>query len=234
MDSTSTITIKRILYKDWPKNRLVDWKSVLTGTTTQQRRSYALAEMQRLGPDLSLTDAMMNSARGGLQMMELLELEEKGSLRRPDGRRMVGDARSFRIRCVRHVDGSPIAPGEEVSWKVAPVTRDEMGRPLTTKMMRSMARRGEPLELRNAAIVDQDNCITVGFSDAALLLTRFGFDTSAYREKERGVERYTWLYHEEPLWLVQSDDSAVQDTRRGPGRPRGTRPHSDGGQAIDS
>jgi hypothetical protein len=231
---SNEIIPKRTLYKDWPKNRLVDWKSVIQGTTTQMRRSYALAEMQRLETDLTITDVMMNLGRGGQQMMELLELEEKGSLRRPDGRRMVGTNRSFRIRCVRHQDGSPIVAGEEISWKVAPVTRDELGRPLTTKMMRSMARRGEPLELRNAAIVDHNSCVTVGFTDASLLLNRHGFDTSAYREKERGVDRYSWLYYEEPLWLVQPDESTVQDPRRGPGRPRGQRPNSDGGQAIDS
>lgn len=215
---------KRLLFKDWPKDMLVDWKSVLQGTTLQMRRQYALSEMQRLGDRLTITDCLMNINRGGQQMLELLSGEEKGSLRRPDGRRLVGSVRSFRLRCARHVDGSPIVPGEEISWKVAPVTHDETGRPLTTKMMRTMARRGEPLELRNAAIVDQSGCITVGFSDASLVLSRFGYDTSAYREKERGAERYTWLYYEEPLWLAEQSENKRS-------RPRLQRVDSDPGQA---
>jgi hypothetical protein len=217
-----------VRYKDWPKSKLVEWNSIKSAQSARERTKLCRQEIDRLSGDISLTDVLLHLDSGGMQMMELLASDERGGLRDDRGRRSIGNSRQFTILCLRRPDGSEYATGDEVVWKVGPVTHDELGRPLTANAKRSMMRRGEPLELSNVATVDPSGCITVGFSDASLILSRSGFETSNYREKGRGgTGVYNWLFAEQPLWL--QNGPAEQDGLGDPEIKRRGRPRSDCG-----
>jgi len=206
-----------IRYATWPKDRLINWNAVRSGQTTQERKRICRQELDRLGPDLALTDVMMHLEDGGLHMMELLAEEASGGLRDERGRMSTGSARMFRLRCLRKPDGTPHSPGDVIEWKAGLITTDEYGRPLTTATKRARVRRGEPLELTNVATVDPSGCISVPFSDASYLLHTGGMGTSTYREKGSGTGGvYYWRWAEEPLWLLDGQERTEKPRR---GRP---------------
>jgi hypothetical protein len=180
-----------------------------------------------------LTDAIVNGDKAGIYFLEALQAESEGKIRLKNAPR---GGRLFRLKCLIDPKGNPVKPGDVVSWKIDTIKTDEQGKPLTTRKGKDMARRGESLEVRNDAVVDDDGFIFVPYRDASILLHRFGTaETSKCREKTRGNELYFWQFIEQPMWLDEHSASTSEpDGRRGPGRPRGARANSDGGQPIES
>jgi hypothetical protein len=187
-------------YRSWDKSKLINWDAIAAGTSASRRRQIAAQEVERCG-FVSLTDASMNDDKGGVFVREILADEESGAMRDP--RRVVmaqTSRRLFKLFWLRHQDGTLAKPGDKVQWKVGNLTHEPgTGKPMTTRLLRTMRRQGASTEFVHQAIIGDDGCIMVPFSDASLLLSKYGFQTAKYREQSSG--RYNWL-----LWEVPSDE----------------------------
>lgn len=205
-------------YRSWDKSKLIDWDSIVAGTSVSRRRQLASEQVERVGHLATLTDTLLNDDKGGVFVREIFADEEGGVMRDPRRVLMVQPTRRlFKLRWVRHADGTAAKPGDRVEWKMGMLTRvPGSGAPMTTKIARSMRRRGESLEFRHAAVLDDDCCITVPFADASILLSRFGFETAHYKEKSSG--QYNWLLHEVPDPSITGDVVAEQPAKRAAGR----------------
>jgi hypothetical protein len=159
----------------------------------------------------------MNDDKGGVFVREILADEESGAMRDP--RRIAPvqvSRRLFKLFVLRHADGTLAKPGDKMIWKVGNLTHvPGSGKPITTRDLRTMRRKGESTEFQHSAIIGEDGCILVPFSDASLLLCRFGFETAKYREQSGG--RYNWL-----LWEVPPDEvlGIVPETKDEPAPAR--------------
>lgn len=187
-------------YRSWDKSKLIQWDAIAAGTSASRRRQIAAQEVERVGY-VSLTDCSMNDDKGGVFVREILADEESGAMRDPRRIAPVQTVRRlFKLFVLRHADGTLARPGDKVVWKVGNLTHvPGSGRPITTRDLRTMRRKGESTEFQHSAVIEDDGCIVVPFSDASLLLCRFGFETAKYREKSG--DRYNWL-----LWEVPPDD----------------------------
>jgi len=200
-------------YRSWDKSKLIDWEVVKSGTSVSRRRQLAAEQVERAGI-VTLTDTLLNDDRGGVFVREIFADEEGGVMRDPRRVQMVQPGRRlFRLKWVRHQDGTAAKPGDRVEWKVGVLTRvPGSGAPMTTKIARSMRRRGESTEFRHAAILDEACCITVPFADASILLSRYGFETAKYKEKSGG--QYNWLLHEVPDPSITGEVVAAEPAKR--------------------
>jgi hypothetical protein len=226
---TEGSNMKIVRYKDWKlthADKLVNWPSMMASPTKTDKKSVCLQELERLGSEFALTDAITHYDMGGIYFLEALQAESEGRVRLKNAAR--NGTRLFCLRCLAGEKGEPVKAGDVVSWKVDNVRTDAAGKPLTTRKAKDMARRGEEMEIRNDAVVDDDLCIYVPYRDASILLHQFGTqETSKKREKGRDGHPYNWRFCEQPLWL--RDGQAGQDSLGDPEAKRRGRPRLDGG-----
>jgi hypothetical protein len=202
-------------YRSWDKSKLIAWDSIAAGNSASRRRQIASEEVERCGY-VSLTDCAMHEDKGGVFVREILADEESGTMRDP---RRVSPAqtsrRLFKLFVLRHQDGTFAKPGDKLIWKVGNLTSiPGSGRPVTTRDLRTMRRRGESTEFQHSAVIGDDGTIMVPFSDASILLMKYGFETAKYKEKSG--ERYNWLLWEVPpdnVLGIQPADSAAKKVR---------------------
>jgi hypothetical protein len=222
-------TMEIVRYKEWKSkhaDKLVNWPAMMASPTKTDKKTVCLQELERLGADFALTDAMTHGDMGGIYFMEALQAENEGRVRLRNAPR--AGARMFRLRCLVHANGAPVVAGDTISWKIDNVRTDSAGKPLTTRKAKDMARRGEDLEVRNDAVVDDDLCISVPYSDAAILLAQFGTqETSKKREQGRDNGTRNWRFIEQPLWLRAQHSE--QESLGDPDAKRRGRPRLDGG-----
>jgi hypothetical protein len=201
---------------DVTERRDLDWKKISESKKGFQRNEAIASEMMRV-EYVCLTDCFINIDKGAREVLASLDLEAKNNGR-------YGEQRTYKLKCLRHEDGTDVKPGDKITWKQQHVTRLH-GRPLRQKDKELMIRQGKGhlLVKMGEAVADADCCIVVPYVDAAQLLSLYGqtFEPDSYGKKygisgkkeisSRPVTingetvqrkyRWNWRFEEVPTWL---------------------------------
>jgi hypothetical protein len=196
--------------QDGFKMNKIDFAMIQAQTGREYKLRAIQTELSRVGVNnVAISDCLVNADRDGLVVMRTLH----------DHFRQNRDLR-YKIKVLKDMWGKPVAPGELVRWKFGRRTRDAFGRKYTQDQIKAYTRRGElgQIEIWHDATVDANGCITVGFEDAAILISERGIhyeskapitrmpekrDEPTYDRYDRdtrkllGFQHY-WLYEEVP------------------------------------
>ena len=197
------------------ERKQLDWQGIANIHAVLQRREKILKELERVGDDFMITDALSRVSEGGLFVLQSIQGNVDGQPVPRDSGSDRAYRRTYWLRVLSDQWGRPVKPGDEVEWKVGQRMRDAMGRKYTRRQINDFIRRGEirQIEYWHSAIVNEHGCIEVSFEDAALLLDTRGVHYAS-KQPLTGMKRvaggptktpdgqmltrHYWLYEEVP------------------------------------
>jgi hypothetical protein len=202
----------------------IDFGAIASNTGREYKIRAIQSEIERVGiQNIAISDCLVNTDRDGLFIMRMLH----------DHYRNNRDL-NYKIRVRHDLWGKPVKPGDKIEWKFGRKIRDAFGRKYTQQQLRDYTRRGElrQIEIWHHAIVDEAGCITVGFEDAAMLLSERGvhyeskqpitrmperaksitYDTYDKESRKALGTQHFWLYEEVPS--LQADMQATPIRRK--------------------
>ncbi|MHC4179377.1 MAG: hypothetical protein ACYSWU_17835 [Planctomycetota bacterium] len=194
----------------------IDWTAVSMHPAAIRRRAAAVAELERVGEDFEITDALAHPGEGGLLVLQMINGNVNGQKAERDRGAEKAYRKQYKLRVLQDMWGDEVEPGDKIEWRMGRRLRDALGKKLTNRHINDLKRRGEirTVEIWHDAIVDEDGCITVPFEDACMLLDTRGVhyvaktpltgmpERSAQPNKradngEMGTKHF-WLYEEVP------------------------------------
>lgn len=147
----------------------INYFDVVARKTATDRMQALLAEIEK-ADYICLTDAIVHMNQGGAMMLPWLADDEINGLRS-------GRPRKFKIQVLRNEWGVTPPELKTVERKITRPLKDSAGRPLTSRMIADMKRRGDfekrYIETRVFPI-DEKGCIECTYEDAASFLQDYG------------------------------------------------------------
>jgi hypothetical protein len=207
-------------------NDKIDFGLIASNTGREYKIRAITSEIERVGiQNIAISDCLVNTDRDGLFVMRTLHEHYRNNR----------DLRyKIKVRC--DLWGKPVQPGQRLEWKFGRKVRDPFGRKYTQQQIKDYTRRGElrQIEIWHNAVVDESGCITVGFEDAAILLSERGVHYESKQPITRMPERaramsydsydkdsrkpvgtqHFWLYEEVPHEPEQNHIDIPAPTRR--------------------
>lgn len=209
--------------------RKIDYAKIAMQPTIAARKATALEEIERVDYVI-MTDAFLETNRGGQFVMQLLGETEKKELLR--GR----PTRKYRIRAIKDEWGNPYWPGDVVRRKIEEPKKDIEGQKYTNRALKKWRISGEYDKMfvsYNEYVVDKKGCIECTFEDAGFFLMdhgihyETGFAICGRKEMTRDpckapngqmLHIHNWLYQEVPPWIYDTLPKLVKpkpESKRG-------------------
>jgi hypothetical protein len=191
----------------------IDFSKIVAQSSREYKVRAIESELQRVGrQNVCLSDCLVNQDREGLFVMRMLHEHHK----------QFHDL-FYKIKVLKDLWGKPVKPGDKVEWKAGRRVRDAFGNKYTLQQIKDYERRGElrQIEIWHNATVDEKGCISVGFEDAAILLSERGVHyesgvpiTGMKETSKETIHPHTgkalkpvqhyWLYSECPKEIYES------------------------------
>ena len=192
----------------------IDFNRLMAIKIEAQKSLAIQEELDRVGPNICLTDMIVNREYGGSRMLHMLTGDMRYGLESYGGR--------FKIQCLKTKWGQPIKPGDDVEWFVSRRLKKLDGTKYNQNDIRrlTMSGRLKDIEVWHNARVDRKGCIDVSMMDALILLDTRGVHfeggnpLTPYKEVssqptpvnkwdpdcEKRLQHF-WLYAEAPRWV---------------------------------
>jgi hypothetical protein len=148
----------------------IDYAKIAQQPTVAARKKTALEEIKRVDY-VCMTDAMMETNRGGQFIMQLCGESEKETLLRGQV------PRKYKIRAIKDEWGNLYYPGDVIKRRIEKPKRDIDGNKYTNRALKQMRTSGEYEEMfvyYNEYTVDEKGCIEAMFEDAGYFLGNYG------------------------------------------------------------
>lgn len=193
----------------------IDYNRISNSRGMNEKLSCMQEEIERCRY-ISLTDAISLRGRGGQLVMEFLDDEF-----RRNG--ITGKHRIWKLRCLKHPDGSVPKPGDEIRREINNTPRALDRKKLTLQTINQMHITGEINKYKDVRTftVDEDGCITCSYDDAGWFLSTFGvhyntgYPLGGMREVTGGggKSRATWNWR---FVEVLPSDEPAEETEKQP------------------
>lgn len=202
------------------EHKQIDWQAIANNPNATGRRAIAANELERVGSDFMITDALSHKAEAGLFVMQVINGNIDGNPVKPTGGAAAAAGREYWLRVLMDKWGKPVKPGDKIEWLRGRSRRSHTtGKKITIREIKELERRGElrTIEDWGEATVNKYGCIVLAFHDAATLLDLRGVHHTSKRPltgmKEKAGEatkcpdganrlQHFWLYEEVPPWEV--------------------------------
>jgi hypothetical protein len=126
---------------------------------------------------ICLSDAILHARNGGNLVLHWTDREDEAGREDSDGIIMEGSRRMWKIKILCDEYGNPPVPGDKIKWVFKRTCRDKRtGLKLNSRQIKEMQRMGlgDSLIQYHGAIIDEYECISVGYKDAVTMLRNHG------------------------------------------------------------